>query len=106
MQAFVNFGALTEDIVFQRKTEAGAWNDYVATRAELIPEYGGEVMKAESTRPSVRVKFRLRFLSLLKGIDTREIRLTHGDDTYNVMYIEDDRNRHVTMYAVCEREDR
>ena len=113
MQAFQNFGALTENVRFVRKNEAGAWNEYLTTRAELIPETGSEVIKAEGTHPEVKVKFRIRYASLLARIDTRELRLLHLDSaksetlsTYNVTYIEDDRNRHVTMYVVCTLEDR
>ncbi len=105
MQAFPNFGRLTEAIRFERDT-GGGWNPYLTTRAELIPEMGNEVIKAESTRPTVRVRFRIRYASLLARIDTREIRVLHGDDIYNVMYVEDDHNRHVQMYVVCTREDR
>lgn len=106
MQAFTNFGALTETIRFQRRNESGQWGDYFSTRAELIPEMGSEVIKADSARPAVRVRFRMRFVSLLSKTDPREVRILHGDDTYNVTYVEDDRNRHVQMYVVCEREDR
>ena len=112
MQAFANFGALTENVRFERNTGAG-WSAYLTTRAELIPETGSEVIKVEGTHPDVKVKFRLRYQSLLARIDTRELRLVHLDSaktttlsTYNVKYIEDDRNRHVTMYVVCTLEDR
>lgn len=106
MQAFPNFGALTETIKFQRRNADGNWSDYFKTRAELIPDMAGEVIKADSVRPTVKVRFRMRYVSLLSRTDPRELRVLHGKDIYNVIYVEDDRNRHVQMYVACAREDR
>jgi hypothetical protein len=49
MQAFRNFGRLTENVRFERRTEASDWRTYLEKRAELIPETGSEVIKVEGT---------------------------------------------------------
>ena len=88
------------------ETSGDNWHTAV-TRvwAELVPITGKEFQAAQSTRPSVPVRWRMRYRPDLARLDTRITRILHGGSIYNVTYIEDVHNAHVELYIVTERAD-
>lgn len=105
MQYFGNAGRLTEVIALDVVGPGGEWTEAYKCYAEKKPMTGREFQAADSVRPAAPVRFRIRYDAGIAALDTRVTRLRHRDDLYNLVYIEDADNAHVTIYLVTERED-
>jgi SPP1 family predicted phage head-tail adaptor len=84
---------------------SGSWQLLREMWAEKIPIMGKEIVAAESIRPVVPVKWRMRYYKNVAEADSRETRIICRGKTYNVTYIEDDRNRHEQLYVLSEMVD-
>ena len=105
MKTMPNPGRLREAIAVKIMPEGQReFVHYCQMYAELIPETGREVERAQKTQAEATVRFRMRFNGLLARIDPRRVKICHEKDSYNVTYIEDDGYQHVQLYMVAQRE--
>lgn len=101
----MNAGAYRESVTIEKHTitedeignQQAAWAEYYKGYAYMNNLSGSEYWEAAQTQSQNTVMFILRYHPLLAKMDTKQYRLLHRGQAYNITSIDDVQYRHETV---------